>query len=72
MGRFGLYTFTEQAAEEEESRLWKTKKREQGVAGLWWEDIDIASVITASGPTPAHMGQFLQGGNFGCFVSLFF
>ena len=55
MGRFGLYTFTKQAAEEEESRLWKTKKREQGVAGLWWEDIDIASVITASGPTPTHM-----------------
>ena len=27
----------------------------QGVAALWWEDIDIASVITASGPTPTHM-----------------
>ena len=26
-----------------------------GVAVLWWEDIDIASVITASGPAPAHM-----------------
>ena len=29
--------------------------RQLGVAVLWWEDIDIASVITASGPTPTHM-----------------
>ena len=35
------------------------------------------SAHRARGPTPhegwaPHMGQFLQGGNFGCFVSFFF